>query len=67
MYNINGFKFDKAPIILKQKFNAAPMPIEKTEIMSIYFDDILRLFEEQSKWFKNKENVKNEKGLDYIS
>ena len=33
----------------------------------LYFDDILRLFDEQSKWFKNKENVKLEKGPDYIS
>ena len=28
------------PIILKQKFTAAEMPVEKTYIMSIYFDDI---------------------------
>ena len=38
------FKFDTQPIVLKQKFNAAPMPVEKTEIMSIYFDDIETIY-----------------------
>ena len=49
----------------KKKEGEGTEAVETDEFL--YFDDILRLFEEQSKWFKNKENVKNEKGLDYIS
>ena len=28
---------------------------------------LTKLFDEESKWFRNKESVKNEKGPDYIA
>ena len=39
-----NFNFDTDPIVLRQKFSAAPMPVEQTEVMSIYFDDIETIY-----------------------
>ena len=42
------------PIVLRQRFSAAEMPVERTDIMSIYFDDLEAVYQR----LREKENQK---------